>query len=140
MKNLPQFTPKNEYTIILAKPNEANKNSAQTKLKVVKKSRAKIKFPTALLEDEQPLHASKRKRTTIKLKRNPLMKVNLDNKIIQNYKDKFHNEKALPVSWKLASLDYELSMYTVDGFDEYCKPFDFKEKMNGFEIGLESQM
>jgi hypothetical protein len=96
-------------------------------------------LPNGFIEDEPILHESKRKKT-VKLKRNPLVKVNLDDKIIQNYKDEYQYEKELPISWKLSSLNYESSMYIVDGFDEFCRSFDFKDRMNGFEIGQETKM
>lgn len=132
----------NDLTIVLDKPNEGAKNRAQTKLKVVRKSKARStttsqRLPDSFVEDA-PLHAVKKKRT-VKLKRMPLVKANLEDKIIQNYKDEYQCEKELPKSWKMANLSYYSSDYIVDGFDEFCRPFDFKESMNGFEIGLENK-
>lgn len=132
----------NDFTIVLDKSNESNKNNAQTKLKVIRKSKLS-KTANSLphgFDQDQPLHESKRKRT-VKIKRNPLVKVgDLDDKIIQNFRDQFESEKEPPLSWKLANLTYDSSSYIVDGFDEFCKSFDFKARMNGFEIGLEKKL
>lgn len=133
----------NDFTLVLDKPNQSAKNRAQTKLKVVRKSKTKKndatsqKLPDGFVDDA-PLHAIKKKRT-VKLKRKPLAKANLEDKIIQNFKDEYQCEKELPKSWKMANLSYYSSDYVVDGFDEFCKPFDFKDSMNGFEIGLENK-
>ena len=127
----------NDFTIILDKSNAVSRNGTQTKLKVVRKSKTKNAAPK-LADETVPLHESKKKRT-VKLKRNPLAKVNLDDKIIQNYKDEYDVEKELPKSWRMANLSYDRSEYVVPGFEEFCTPFDFKDKMNGFEIGLENK-
>lgn len=133
--------PNGDFTIILDKPNDLSRKSTQTKLKVVRKTKAKTAVNQTLvgeLAEDVPLHASKKKRT-VKLKRNPLVKANLDDKIIQNFRDPYELEREPPKSWKMASLCFDTSEYVVKGFEEFCKPFDFKEQMNGFEIGLENK-
>lgn len=110
---------------------DLSKNGTQTKLKVVRKTKDS-KLP-ASFADDKPLHKIKHRRT-VRIKRNPLVRLNLDNLVIQNFKDEFTYEKELPISWKLANLNYDSSHYIVEGFEEFCRSFDFKEKMNGFDF------
>lgn len=130
-----------DCTVVLDKTaNDSLKNGNQTKLKVVRKSRNKNnnnKLPDAFSQDV-PLHSVKR-RNTVKIKRNPLVKANLDDMIVQNFKDEYVCENELPRSWRLANLNYDSAFYTVDGFEEFCECFNFKKKMNGFEIGSENK-
>ena len=135
-------TQENDFTVVLHKPNELSRNGTQTKLKVVRKTKTKSSATQqSELVENVPLHESKKKRT-VKLRRNPLVKANLDDKIIQNFKDEYEVEKELPKSWKMANLSYDATEYLAPGFEAFegfRRPFGFKESMNGFEIGLENK-